>query len=92
MSGLDSSFKGWKTEYEAYLGYQECLLRGEVEWINFPGDDEGGKGAEEKKQDGGKERKGKKRGGERKQDEGRKQDDGNGDASEEYFPEDHWPI
>jgi len=32
-------FQGWKTEYEAYIAYQECLLRGEVMCINLPGDE-----------------------------------------------------
>ena len=69
-------------------------MKGEVERINLPGDDdEGRESAEEKKQDKGKERVGeKKQDGSRKQDEGRKGDDGNGDISEEYFPEDHWPL
>jgi len=41
-------FQGWKTEYDAYISYQECLLRGEVELINLP-EGEGSEG------DGGKE-------------------------------------
>ena len=40
-SGYNSAYKRWKTEYDAYVGYQECLLRGEVVRINIPGDDEG---------------------------------------------------
>lgn len=87
MSGYDSSYKGWKTEYDAYIAYQECLLRGEVQRINLPGDDDEPEGDEEKTRDEGK-----KGGKGNKRDEGRKGDDGNGDASDEYFADDSWPI
>lgn len=38
-SGYNASFLSQKTEYEAYISYQDCLLRGEVVRINLPGDD-----------------------------------------------------
>lgn len=77
VSGLAAAYKGWKTEYEAYVAYQECLLRGEVERINLPGDIE--KEEDDDKGDKGDEDKG---------DEG---DDDKSDESDEYFPEELWP-
>jgi len=56
VSGLDSVYQGAKTEYAAYIIYQECLLRGEGECINSPGDkgnveDNNGEGGDGNAQD-----------------------------------------
>jgi hypothetical protein len=75
--GYDSTYKKWSTEYDVYVAYQEALLRGEVERINLPGDN----GNTEDDDEGDGKQNGK----------GKGKDDG-GDESEEYFPEDSWPI
>lgn len=69
-------------EYKAYVGYQECLLRGEVVRMNIPGDD-GNVEAEGKEKDDSK---GKGKGNSK----GKKGNDDEGEESEEYFPEESW--
>ena len=39
VTGLDAAFEKVKIEYDAYIVYQECSLRGEVERMNLPGDE-----------------------------------------------------
>lgn len=84
-TGLDAAHKKTKTEYGAYVIYQECLLRGEVERMNLPGD-EGN--VEEDKGEGSS---GGAQGNDNKGRGWDMRDDDGGDESEEYFPDELWP-
>ena len=93
MTGHDSTFLKSKTEYEAYLAYQDCLLRGEVVRINLPGDD-GSYNEEGSKEEEGDKWKGRNKGKgcDKGKECGEGKDDGNGEESDEYFAEDLWPA